>query len=390
MLTILQVGALFPFSVTGLSHLQRLDVSNNSLASLAFSENLALPALKTLDIANNRIVSLPDITYWSEIVTIVAQDNKISVLPPGFTTLKKVKQVDFTGNDLTKLDDAIGTMQSLEILRVEANPLKERKFLTMHTEQLKRELANRLGSQDGQRSDDVFEDEGIDIQSPAQAELWKVGSGVLDLADKDLVDDDADEIRSFLGAHDVRELVLAKNTGLSIIPFEISLAQNLRVLDLSGCSLSADYLTEIVNLKCLQELNLKGNKISSWDPLFDYFHAPRLSLLDISNNRLDGSLPTVRSCYPELRVLHAHDNKIDSISVEALTGLHSAGLSGNDIGHLPPEIGLLWDQGLKGLSVGNNAFRVPSYRVLEKGTEATLTWLREKIPDHGRVEEETF
>jgi len=33
--------------------------------------------------------------------------------------------------------------------------------------------------------------------------------------------------------------------------------------------------------------------------------------------------------------------------------------------------------------VGSNAFRVPGYRVLEKGTEATTRWLRDRLPADG-------
>ena len=381
LLTLWQVGALFPFSVSGLPHLQYLDVANNSLASLAFSDTVALPALQTLNIANNRIVALPDVSAWTELVSIAAADNKISQLPSGFPNLGKLKHADFTGNDLTKLHDEIGLMDSLESLKITANPIKERKLLSLTTNELKRNLRTRLQSDIAQPQDDDFEDEGIDIQSPGDSQVWKLDSGVLDLTGKGLVNEDCDEIRSFLGInHDVLELVLAKNR-ISVIPFEISLAQNLRVLDVSSCSLEEEYFAEMISLQALREINVSGNKISSWDPLLAMLHAPRLTTLNISNNRLVGSLPVLRSVYPELKTLYARDNRIDSISAEALEGMNSAELGNNNIGYLPPEIGLLWDQGLRGLSVSGNAFRVPSHRVLEKGTDATLAWLREKIPE---------
>ena len=94
----------------------------------------------------------------------------------------------------------------------------------------------------------------------------------------------------------------------------------------------------------------------------------------------------MRGSFPELKVLHAGSNRIDAFSNEALAGLQSVDLANNNIGYIPPEIGLLWDQGLKGLSVQGNAFRVPSHRILEKGTEATMMWLKEKIPQ----DDETF
>ncbi|THY04466.1 L domain-like protein [Aureobasidium pullulans] len=380
------VGALFPFSVSGLSKLEYLDVANNSLASLAFSENLSLPAIKTINIASNRIVALPDMSGWKELVSLAAADNKVSMLPQGFTSLKYLKQADLTGNEITKLHDNIGLMDSLDVLKIAANPLRERKLLNMSTEELKRSLAQRLKTPGQGDRGDEFEDEGIDIQSPHDSgSQWGVVAGTLDLRDKSLVDDDADVLRSIFSSEDVRELKLARNNFVTV-PFEISLAQNLKILDLSNCSLGDNYLSEVVTLQALQELFLGSNKISSWEPLLSLLHAPRLSYLDVSNNRLIGSVPMVRDSFPSLKVLHAGNNRIDAVSAEALSGLQSVDLADNNIGYIPPEIGLLWDQGLKGLSIGGNVFRVPGHRILEKGTEATMIWLRDKIPQ----DDETF
>lgn len=42
------------------------------------------------------------------------------------------------------LDDRIASMKSLETLEVAGNPLREKRFLTMGTEVLKREMSRRL------------------------------------------------------------------------------------------------------------------------------------------------------------------------------------------------------------------------------------------------------
>jgi Leucine-rich repeat (LRR) protein len=93
--------------------------------------------------------------------------------------------------------------------------------------------------------------------------------------------------------------------------------------------------------------------------------------------------------------LLAGDNRFSEITPEALQGLQTANLASNNLQSLPAEIGLLWHEGLKSFEVGSNAFRVPGYRVLEKGTEATLRWLRDRIPadqavEGGNGDDETF
>jgi Leucine-rich repeat (LRR) protein len=137
-------GALFSDAKASMDRLQDLDVSVNSLSSLCHG-SLSLPSLQILNIAFNRITSLPEMSTWTSVSTILAEDNKISDIPDGFTSIDTLRSVDFTGNDLKKLDPSIGVMKGLESFVVAANPIRERKFLTMGTTELKRDLRARLG-----------------------------------------------------------------------------------------------------------------------------------------------------------------------------------------------------------------------------------------------------
>jgi len=344
-----------------------------------------------LSITNNRIVSLPDLSGWLELTTLGAGDNKIHELPEGFTALKKLRFADLSSNNLTRLDERIAAMDGLESLLVDANPLKDRKFLSMSTENIKRDLRVRMEptASDERRSEQSFEDEAIDVRSPEEAASpWKMASGTLELSGKNLTDDDTDMLRSFLGVNNVKEMQLARNN-FTIIPFELSLAQSLRILDLSACALEGSFLQEPMALPSLLELRLTANKITSLVPLTTHLHAPGLSHLDVSNNRLIGTLPTLRSSFPHLTTLDAADNKLELVNASALRGLRTVSLSRNSIAHLDPEIGLLSFEGLRGLDVGSNVFRVPGHRVLERGTEATLAWLRDRIPGYVG-DDETF
>jgi Leucine-rich repeat (LRR) protein len=136
-------GALVAEEVDELPLLQVLDVTGNALKSVTLAK-LELPVLYQLNCSSNRLTSLPDMSTWVSLLTLAAEDNNISTVPEGFVTLPKVKNVDFSGNDIKSLDDRIGGMDSLETLRITGNPLREKKFAGMTTEDLKRALKLRM------------------------------------------------------------------------------------------------------------------------------------------------------------------------------------------------------------------------------------------------------
>lgn len=136
-------GTLIPESVHIFESLRSLDVAGNALKKLSENEDFEFPNLQTLSINANRIQGLPNMTSWKALLTLAAEDNSVTELPPGFVTLKSVRNVDFTGNDISKLDERLGRMESLVTFRIANNPIRERKFLTMSTEELLHDLQNR-------------------------------------------------------------------------------------------------------------------------------------------------------------------------------------------------------------------------------------------------------
>lgn len=369
-------------SPSGHPTLQHLNAANNSLAALTFSETLDMPQLRSLNVTNNHLTVLPPMSRWTELITLTAGDNKISEFPPGFTTLRKLRNVNFTSNDIRLVDPEIGRMDSLESLILASNPLREKKFLTMTAADIKRDLKSILGPD----PDDVN-----DLEEPTSpvtvigdndipSSMWSLkANGVLDLASRDLSDDLSPTLGSFLNSNEVKQMMLQSNK-ITCIPPALWMGQELRILDLSDNIMSTDYLSDELLLPSLQELNMSKCRISSLEPLTSQLQAPNLQTINLSKNRVTGALPVLRSSYPRLTTLFASDNRITSISAEALRGMHTVNLASNDIEQLPAEVGLLWDEGLKNFEVGSNAFRVPNYRLLEKGTEATLRWLRDRLP----------
>jgi len=166
------------------------------------------------------------------------------------------------------------------------------------------------------------------------------------------------------------------------IPASIAFfAATLTILNISHNELNSDtFLIDDLELPTLKELNLSSNTFNSLQPLIQRLKAPNLERLDISFNRLT-SLPILKSHFPNLITLLASHNTIRELSPESIKGLQTVDCSSNDINSLNARIGLLGGPGgLQRLDVSGNRFRVPKYTVLEKGTEATLLWLRDRIP----------
>ncbi|PSN72065.1 L domain-like protein [Corynespora cassiicola Philippines] len=362
------------FTIDSAPNLQNLYLANNGLASLCESDTLSLPALKHLDLSTNRLSSLPNMTSWTSLTTLLVGENKISSLPEGFVTLQQLRTADFTANDLTKLDDQIALMESLENLTVAANPIRERKFLTMNTEDIKSDLLSRMAPV---ATDDDPTDEVNEADSEANS-VWKLTpSGTLDLSFQNLTEVDDKAMQAFVETREVRQLYLQQNY-LTTIPLVLADFSHLTMLDLSKNSIEV-LLTKSLNMPKVRELRLNGNKLQSFDEITTFISAPNLQQLNVSNNRIAGSLPIMRATFPQLFTLIASDNAITEVSAESLEGLKVANLSNNNIARLEPRIGLHLGT-LTSLDVEGNTFRVPNYAVLRKGTEAVLNWLKDKIP----------
>jgi len=377
------LGSLFTLGgVSAHTTLRSLHVANNSLAALTFAETLDLPQIRTLDIANNHLTALPPVSGWTELITLRASDNKIAELPPGFAKLQKLRNANFTSNELRLLDPEIARMESLDSLILASNPLRDKKYLTLGAEDIKRDLKARLEPDSEDLEDGAVSDPETVIgpdTAPASSRWALKAGGSLDLTSKGLSDDINDTLGSFLKENVVKQLIMRSNN-LHIVPPVLWLGKDVRLLDLSDNVFGKDCIFTDLELPALQELKLSRCRLTTLDPLVSKLYAPCLQHLDITGNRLSGPFPTLRTKFPALVTLFASDNKFTSVSVDSLRGFHAVNLASNDLQQLPAEIGLLWDEGLRTLEVGSNGFRVPNYRVLEKGWEATCRWLRDRLP----------
>ena len=377
-------GTLLPSDVSFVD-LKLLDVANNALTSIS-ETSIDLPALQSLDATENRLTALPDLSTCAGLLTLTVGGNKLSAWPKGMTSLKVLKAIDVTRNDIRTLDDSIGFMDSLTVLRVANNPLRERKFLQMDTGELKRELKARCSPEDSATATDIEPTGSVDTNlktSARSSSIWSVKpGGILDRSDAKLEILENSHLELAAQDAEIKTLRLHYNL-LTGIPQAIDLIGNsLKNLDLSHNKITnATLLSVTISLPSLKTLDISWNAVNDLSPLVESLGAPKLAELHVSCNRLI-SLPNLRDAFPSLTAVSAANNRLNTLEFEAIRGLQILDVSGNEISHLNPKLGLLGSEGLRSLAIGGNTFRVPRRDVLDKGTEAVLTWLRSRIPEN--------
>jgi Leucine-rich repeat (LRR) protein len=378
-----------------LEKLQVLDVSENSLEAITSSTDVSMPKLITLNTDGNRLSSLPDMSSMTNLVTLTASGNKLNEFPTGFDKLTAVKNVDLSNNNIKTVFDCVAQMETLATLNLAGNPLRERKYLTMSTEDLKDDLAKRLDPADSSAEEATSSStQATNIISNAVSSSSTLSApinGTLDLSSKSLASIDLSTIDLSTPIH---TLNLSANN-LTHIPIDLlthpSIQPALQNLDLSHNPLaSTTYLNHALTLPTLKTLNIISTTLSTLDPLTTYLKAPTLSTLNISCHRLSGHLPWPRAFWPSVTTLLATDNWFSSIDVEAVRGLEVLDVRNNEIESLPAKLGMLGanpskkrgdtNGRLRVFECTGNRFRVPRWEVVERGTEAVLRDLRRMVP----------
>ncbi|CAJ2504763.1 Uu.00g121570.m01.CDS01 [Anthostomella pinea] len=430
-------GTLIESGVQSLPQLQLLDCSSNQLTYLVspdVAQPLSLPSLHQLTVSMNRLKSLPDMSSWTSILTINAEDNSIAALPDGFTTCETLRHAGFSSNDIRTIPPDIAHMDGLAMLRLTGNPLRDKKFTSLTTEELKDALAARLQplpahdingaaehsgngpnraraasssvtnslgritnsvglEEDGDGDDDDGRSDYDDFatpptsapQSPARSRSQTLSSqtwpmkpgGVLDRSNTQSSSLHPVVCSKIAAAHTVREVRLQHNT-FTQFPNSLSFfADTITSLCMSHNQLTGEsWLTEQMDLTALRELHLQSNFCTSLTPLTTYLCAPNLERLDVSFNRIV-RVPALRDFFPSLTVLLISNNRLEELDPDSVQGMKIVDASNNELAHLNPRLGL---QSLERLDVMGNRFRVPRWNVLERGTEATLRWLRGRVP----------
>lgn len=427
-------GVLIPHTVESLPCLQTLDASANQLTRLVPADSsIEMPVVHAISLSVNRLQSLPDMTSWSNLLTLAVDENHIASIPDSFTGLQKLRHADLASNDIRVVPPEIARMQSLSMIRLTGNPLRDRKLVSAATDELKEILAARLeppppyqepghtatitglmgslseiddklksatdlnsiaGANEGDPRSDVEDDFTTPPTSaphtPSRSrsqtvvkDVWFVKQGgLLDLSRSDLSSLNPNTCSTVASQNQVRQIQLHHNP-IAFIPIALaSFGSTLSFLSLAHSQLTGEsYLAESLELPALRELSLMSNQISSLNPLTKFLKAPALEKLDVTLNRMTSLPGELKVAFPQLSVLLAPSNQLSELDPEWIRGLKIVDASSNDIGQLNPRLGLLGGaDGLQRLEVAGNRFRVPRWSILERGTEATLRWLRGRLP----------
>ncbi|KAL7726874.1 hypothetical protein ACLKA6_000891 [Drosophila palustris] len=183
--------------------------------------------------------------------------------------------------------------------------------------------------------------------------------------------------------------------------FELAAAEQVHVVDFARNQLKAlpnglQHMSKLVT-----ELVLSHNAISHVHPFISQF--TRIAHLNLSNNLLTDLplefrvLNTLRELniannrftfIPKalyelqgLEILIASENRIKALNVAGLEGmsrLNTLDLRNNDIESIPPILGNLTN--ITHLELIGNPFRQPRHQILIKGTDAIMSYLRDRIP----------
>ena len=113
----------FPLEVVNLESLVGLSIRDNKLT--AISSNIKGVRIKTLDLANNNLKTLPEaIGNFSRLEFLDISHNQIEVLPEGMGNLVMLSILDLTGNAISSLPRSFRNLKNLRSFQLRGNPIQ--------------------------------------------------------------------------------------------------------------------------------------------------------------------------------------------------------------------------------------------------------------------------
>ncbi|KAH9714667.1 protein kinase domain-containing protein [Citrus sinensis] len=326
------LSGTIPSTIFNLSSLSTgMDFSNNSLTgSLPDDMCRRLPLIKGLYMSNNKLTGPIPNNIWQckELIVISLAYNQFTErIPRGLGNLTSLKTLYLGFNNLTgEIPYEMGNLRNLEILGLQLNKLVGFVPTSIFNLSAMKTLALPSNALSG--------------SLPSSIDLVRLPN--------------------------LEIISLAGNNFSGIIPSFIFNASKLSVLELGENSFSGIIPNTLGNLRKLEWLRLSYNFLTSSTPelsfLSSWANCKNLKLLDLSNNPINGVLPSsIGNLSLSLsRIFISNCSIRGTIPKEIgnLINLRELGLWGNElIGSIPITFGKL--QNLQGLDLVNNKLEGP-------------------------------
>ncbi len=310
-------------------HLQRLDLRENHLRELP-TELGQLANLQELYLNNNLLYELPhQLGLLTCLQELHVNNNQLRELPTELGQLTHLQELHVNNNRLRELPTELGQLTHLQELYVNNNQLHK--------------LPTELGQLTNLKN--------LDLSSNLLKFLPAELGHLTNLQRLYLNNNQLCELPAGLGQLiSLRDLVLNDNQ-LSELPASLGQLTNLQGLYLRGNQLG-ELPASLGQLTNLEGLYLRDNQLSQLPP---------------SVGRLT-----------QLQRLYLDENQLRELPVELgqLTNLQELYLNSNQLRELPAELGQLTN--LQILRLENNPYLLtPPLEIVEQGTQAILTFLRE-------------
>nr|XP_002714821.2 nephrocan-like [Oryctolagus cuniculus] len=288
----------------GLKKLRILELKNNLLSCLSPGMFSSLLSLQSLSVDGNHVESVAGPLPLPNLQHVSMENNKLHLIPSNFfTSLQSLQYVSFSGNFLTRIP--VNLPKSLRSLKMERNQLKVVRFRDLkHLENLSHLYLseNLLSSMDGAQilsnlttlelSQNQLQ--MLPLKLPARLQKLDCSNNLIQRVTAQDFQDLRDLKHLFLdnnivslfeagalqGCSQLSNLALEQNLLLSI---PLRLPGTLARLDLKGNAIRDIAERGLKDLKQLQVLNLRNNKISALD-LKALEGLPRLRHLYLDGN----------------------------------------------------------------------------------------------------------
>ncbi|KAG0190984.1 regulator of ime2 [Apophysomyces sp. BC1034] len=344
--------------------LKELMLSHNKLSSSKLAELGGCSELQTLDISWNGLDDIPDaVLNLEQLERLDVGSNHLKNLRPDLCNMPNLSTMNWEGNNLRSISKTTTTAALLELLR---------KSLTLEEEATEKDDEEVAEKEDYGNNPVVAEESDIQPQKVKTTKVFQLANMKLSEVTEDLLKKEGGYPATIQLHHNELKRIPPALTLFATTLVNLNLEHN----HIVEFSLSFGNVFE-----SLKTLSLANNRIttiqteSSQESTF-----PQLAELNLNNNRLEQVPEDLPAHFPMLRILRLGCNRLDKISASSFQNLEILDLANNDIGFLPPELGMITT--IRELPLFGNRFRVPRPALLDQGTPAVMEFLRRRAANN--------